>query len=375
MNNKNELRLPALEIVQGRNRTFYSFAVDGKLLSKFSTVSRIRRDGDDLVAGYQRPEVFSHISEIRNYIESKDPLLPNAIVLAFDRRVKFVPTVNSKSAYCRVGTLIIPLVNSGDANGRPGLIVDGQQRAAAIREARVDSFPICVTAFIADDDREQREQFILVNSTKPLPKGLIYELLPTTEMKLPTLLQKRRFPAQLLARLNSDSGSPLRGKIRTPTTPSGIVQDNSILKMLENSLSDGLLYRYRDPESNQSDVESMLQIVKSFWNSASIVCPKAWGLPPAKSRLMHGAGIVSMGYLMDAIGERFRDAKIPHEEQFRHDLLPLVDVCRWTDGYWDFGPGVKRKWNEVQNTPKDIQMLANYLMVQYKALVWSRPQI
>ena len=86
MNNKNELRLPALEIVQGRNRTFYSFAVDGKLLSKFSTVSRIRRDGDDLVAGYQRPEVFSHISEIRNYIESKDPLLPNAIVLAFDRR-------------------------------------------------------------------------------------------------------------------------------------------------------------------------------------------------------------------------------------------------------------------------------------------------
>jgi hypothetical protein len=54
-------------------------------------------------------------------------------------------------------------------------------------------------------------------------------------------------------------------------------------------------------------------------------------------------------------------------------LLPLVEVCRWTDGYWDFGPGVQRKWNEVQNTPKDIQMLANYLMVQYKALVWSRP--
>ena len=54
---------------------------------------------------------------------------------------------------------------------KPGLIVDGQQRAAAIREARIDSFPICATAFIANDDREQREQFILVNSTKPLPKG------------------------------------------------------------------------------------------------------------------------------------------------------------------------------------------------------------
>jgi DGQHR domain-containing protein len=374
MTGMNELKLPALEIVQGRNRTFYSFAVDGKQLSKFATVSRIRRDGDDLVAGYQRPEVFSHISEIRNYIESKDPLLPNAIVLAFDRRVKFVPAGGGLSSFSRWGTLIIPLINGDDPKGKPGLIVDGQQRAAAIREARIESFPICATAFIASDDKEQREQFILVNSTKPLPKGLIYELLPTTEMKLPTILERRRFPAQLLSRLNSDSGSPLKGKIKTPTTPSGVVQDNSILKMLENSLSDGLLYRFRDSATNNPDVESMLGIVKSFWSAAASVFPKAWGLPPARSRLMHGAGIVAMGYLMDAIGERIRDLGAPHEEHFRQDLLPLVEVCRWTDGYWDFGPGVKRKWNEVQNTPKDIQMLTNYLMVQYKALVWSRPQ-
>jgi DGQHR domain-containing protein len=349
--NLTELKLPALEIVQGHNRTFYSFAVDGKLLSKFATVSRIRRDGDDLVAGYQRPEVFSHISEIRNYIESKDPLLPNAIVLAFDQRVRFIAAEGGDSSYSRWGTLIIPLSNS-DETSKPGLIVDGQQRAAAIREARIDSFPICATAFIANDDREQREQFILVNSTKPLPKGLIYELLPTTEMKLPVLLQRRRFPAQLLARLNSDSESPLKGKIRTPTTPAGVVQDNSILKMLENSLSDGLLYRFRDLATNEPDTESMLQVVKSFWEAAASVFPKAWGLPPARSRLMHGAGIVAMGYLMDAIGERFRDVGSPQEEHFRQDLLPLVEVCRWTDGYWDFGPGVQRKWNEVQNTKR-----------------------
>jgi DGQHR domain-containing protein len=374
MKNRAELKLPALEIVQGRNRTFYSFAVDGKLLPKFATVSRIRRDGDDLVAGYQRPEVFSHISEIRNYIESKDPLLPNAIVLAFDHRVKFVPGSVGASSYSRWGTLVIPLTESDEMTSKPGLIVDGQQRAAAIREARVESFPICATAFIAEDDREQREQFILVNSTKPLPKGLIYELLPTTEMKLPTLLQRRRFPAQLLSRLNSDGESPLKGKIRTPTTPSGIVQDNSLLRMLENSLSDGVLYRYRDNATNDPDEESMLKVLKAFWKAAATVFPKAWGLPPAKSRLMHGAGIIAMGYLMDAIGERLRDGGTPEEDHFRQDLLPLVDVCRWTDGYWNFGPGVQRKWNEVQNTPKDIQMLSNYLMVQYKNLVWSRPQ-
>ena len=31
-----------------------------------------------------------------------------------------------------------------------------------------------------------------------------------------------------------------------------------------------------------------------------------------------------------------------------------------------------RKWNEIQNTHKDIQLLANYLLVQYKARVWNK---
>ena len=194
-------------------------------------------------------------------------------------------------------------------------------------------------------------------------------------MKLPALLQRRRFPAQLLARFNADERSPLCGKIRTPTTPGGVVQDNSILKMLENSLSDGVLYRFRDPGTNDSDSEAMLKVLNAFWSAAEKVFPKAWGLPPTRSRLMHGAGIVSMGFLMDAIAERHRDVALPVVARFQEDLEPLREVCRWTDGYWDFGPGVKRKWNEVQNTPKDIQMLANYLMVQYKALVWSRPNI
>src|SRR5438067_8938280 len=37
----------------------------------------------------------------------------------------------------------------------------------------------------------------------------------------------------------------LKGKIRTPTTPDGVIQDNSILKMLENSLSDGVFEQDR----------------------------------------------------------------------------------------------------------------------------------
>jgi hypothetical protein len=50
---------------------------------------------------------------------------------------------------------------------------------------------------------------------------------------------------------------------------------------------------------------------------------------------------------MDAIADRHRAAGVPTRAQFRADLEPLREVCRWTDGYWEFGPGVQRKWNEV----------------------------
>ena len=170
--------------------------------------------------------------------------------------------------------------------------------------------------FIAGDSTEQTEQFILVNSTKPLPKGLIYELLPTTGGRLPTPLERRRFPAQLLARLNIDEDSPLQGMIHTPTVPDGIIKDNSVLRMLEHSLSDGVLYRFKTRGSNDGDEESMLEILNAFWSTVAEVFPDAWGISPKRSRLMHGAGIVSLGFVMDAIADRYRK-KNPGAKEFR----------------------------------------------------------
>jgi hypothetical protein len=31
------------------------------------------------------------------------------------------------------------------------------------------------------------------------------------------------------------------------------------------------------------------------------------------------------------------------------------------------------EWNDLQNTPRDIQLLTNHLLSEYKARVWSRP--
>lgn len=401
------IEVPAIAIRQSETRELYAFAVDGKRLHDFAQVSRLGRDKGERIAGYQRPEVISHIAEIRNYIESEEPMLPNAIVVAFNSRVHFKPLsglqVDKEPTH---GHLIIP--TDTDADGaKAGWIVDGQQRAAAIRDARLDKFPVFVTGFITDSVAEQREQFILVNSTKPLPKGLIYELLPATDAQLSTHLQRRRFPAYLLDRLNYDSRSPLHLAIQTPTNPfldlkvlsrrgfnslpqakldrrtesdskaslvkiQGFIKDNSILRMLENSLHDGALYRCRLQANGEADTERMLELLFNFWGAVGRVFNEAWGQPPTRSRLTHGVGIVSMGYLMDAIADRYRANGIASIQQFEADLEPLKEYCSWTDGYWNFGSGNQRKWNEVQNTTKDIQLVANYLLVQYKRLVWSK---
>ena len=116
----------------------------------------------------------------------------------------------------------------------------------------------------------------------------------------------------------------------------------------------------------------MLNVLSNFWTAVSSVFKEAWDLPPRGSRLVHGAGIVSLGFVMDAIAERHKRVGIPTKDQFTVDLLPLQEVCSWTRGYWVFGPSQQVKWNEIQNTTRDINTLTNYLLWQYKNLVWSQ---
>ena len=356
-----ELRVPALRLAQGPSREIYSFGIDGKLLHRFAAVSRVGRDDDAAIRGYQRPEVLAHINAIRAYIESETPMIPNGIVVAFDTRVRFEPGARrTTDAGCQTGTLFIPL----DEEERPGWIVDGQQRAAAIRDANVERFPIFVNAFITEEVAEQRAQFILVNSTKPLPKGLIHELLPSTEAPLPLALHKRRLPALLLERLNYDHDSPLRSRIRTPTSGGGTIKDNSILRMLENSISDGALYTYRFTDHGRPDVDGMLVILKDFWKAVSVVFADAWDKPPRQSRLTHGLGILSLGFLMDAIAEQF-DVIEPDSSDFETHLRLIAPLCAWTGGSWKFGP-YQRRWNDLQNTPRDVQVVADHLLSSYR---------
>jgi len=351
------MRLPCLRVAQG-DRTLYSFAVDGKRLDSFAAVARVGRGEDTQLRGYQRPEVLKHVRGIQRYLEKPGALLPNAIVVAFDDRVRFEPSSAPASdvEYSSVGTLVVPVDESATDEDKPGWIVDGQQRTAAIRDARIDEFPVCVVSFLAPES-EQRAQFILVNNTRPLPKGLIYELLPVTHTELPLPLMRRRLAAEVLYRLNTDHDSPFVGRIATTTHPTGYIKDNAVLRMVENSIHNGALYQYRYADTGEGDVASMLSHLKLYWWTVTEQYREAWELPPRQSRLTHGVGIAALGYVMDELTEG-------------HELRSLASACQrvpslgslpWTEGDWALSTGV-RKWNSLQNTPNDIRLLAHHLI-------------
>jgi len=368
-----ELSLPALAIRQSSERTLYSFAVDGKKLSSLAAVSRVERTEHQELAGYQRAESVGHIKTIRQYLETDDAILPNALVVAFDSRVRFVASGPPDASGAELGRLVIPFEYGQAEHDKPGWIVDGQQRSAAIRDADVETFPVYVTAFITDSVAEQRSQFILVNSAKPLPKGLIHELLPATPVgDLPVALLKRRYPAVLLDRLNYDADSPLRRRIRTPTTAEGIIKDNSVLKMLIMSIEDGALYQWFDTDTGAGDTEAMLTLLKAFWHAVRETFPDAWDVSPRRSRLVHGVGIIALGCVMDEISYELRDEGIPSARRFEEHLRLVADDCAWTDGAWKLGARDTRRWNELQNTPRDIKALTDHLVRLYRVRVRER---
>lgn len=361
MADRYEIKVPALQVKQGE-RYIYCFAVDGKRLLDFTAVSRVKRSDDGQLDGYQRPEVMNHIRAIRRYIESPEAMLPNAVVLAFDARVRFVPARRrSPVEYSTLGELVIPVDETLPESEKPALLVDGQQRAAAIRDADVAEFPVAAVAFIASDADEQRSQFILVNNTKPLPKGLIHELLPDSSGYLPPKYARRKLPALVMTRLNVDSDSPFRGAIATPTSPDGYIKDNSVLKMIENSLYDGALYQYRDPEDGSGDIEQMVLHLKIYWSLVESMWPIEWKLIPRKSRLTHGVGIQAMGYVMDALTEGY-DAEVLPTVGLENNLEKLYEISAWSIGTWNLAKDDQRRWNGLQNTPNDIKLLTNLLL-------------
>jgi len=97
-----------------------------------------------------------------------------------------------------------------------------------------------------------------------------------------------------------------------------------------------------------------------FWAVRAAFPDATWDRhTPKTSRLVHGAGIVAMGHVMDLL---YQVEGADTCDGFRRGLASLVDRTAWTAGEWDFGGGDVRHWRAIQNNPRDIAVLSQHLI-------------
>lgn len=362
---RSKLTVRALRTDQSKGISVFAFFMPGARITEVADITRVAREDDDSLKGFQRPEIRNHVRSIIQYLNQSRVLFPNAIILAMSPDVRFVrsrgPSPGNLEKGVDSGTLSIPVRPEGD---RVAWIVDGQQRSLALAESNRPKLPVPVIGFISDDLAEQREQFILVNKARPLPTRLINELLPETGgVVLPRDLAARKIPSELCNLLHRDKKSPfhkLVKRLSEPDSDTAVITDTALVKMIKNSINNplGALAPYKSVGDDAADIPSMYKTLCAYWSAVRDVFKDAWGLPPTQSRLMHSAGIEAMGVLMDRVYARH--AGKPDEYQaIRQDLERMARHCKWTEGEWEImGLG----WNEIQNTPKHIRSLSDALV-------------
>ncbi len=371
-NPPDEIVVRALHTTQGAGLDVYSFFIRGSDIVRVANISRISRDENKLLKGFQRPEIKSHVKGIVDYLNQGNVLFPNAIILSLSPEVRFAASRGTRptgdEGVAHSGTLTIPIY---DDDRRIAWIVDGQQRSLALSQALHKDIAVPVVAFVSDNLEVQREQFILVNKAKPLPTRLINELLPETRsLLLPRELSARRIPAEICGHLDQDPASPFYNLIKRPSDTGrehkAVITDTAVIRMIKNSMNNplGALSAYRTSKSGRDgmDIKSMYALLMTYWTAVKNVFPDAWGKDPRQSRLMHSAGIEAMGVLMDRIYARIdpgSDLRVMERE-----LKRIAPHCHWTDGTWE---PLGIAWNEIENTHRDIRKLQTVLVNIYSS--------
>lgn len=358
----------ALRLNQHSSVPIYVFGIDGKLIQNVASISLAQRNKSGDLSGYQRGRAEKHIKEILDYLSTPDAILPNAIVIAFTKAVTFAALPDfPPSDWGRFGRLTIPMPSNA-SESRVGWIVDGQQRVAALSKMdRSKHFPVVVVAFQTESDVLQRNQFVLVNKTKPLPKTLLNEILPRVDGPLPPTLRRQQTAASVLIELRYDANSPFYNRVKGLGVDGENVNisQNALIAVIQNSMrSRGVLFDEYEPAFKRDSYKRMAAVLSVFFEGVRRTWPEAWEGSPATSRLVHGTGIVAMGHLMDKVMREvdFRSAKA--ESAVHNRLMRLEGRCAWTAGRW---PTLGCRWNELENTGKDKGLLTDYLLREYNA--------
>jgi DGQHR domain-containing protein len=313
----------------GRDEYRYQFGCDGRLIRLIARIDRL----DALASsGNQRDEIKKHVTEIRAGLESGNQV-PNSVIVVLNDEMVSEVSAGDSGAEIPESHIVIRPVNPDDAfttvahpihgessdfyaqklrtveisfpfrsaafdHEKSVLLVDGQQRTAALDLADVEKCPqviLSVNAIRATDD-EAKDIFQVANSTVKINADFKRALLATMDDAPGYLKRERNFALAVKSLAVEDPESPFyqivayQG-IKYAKGQKPPVAYNSLFAVVRSFAEGSLQELLTDHETLAEVVKRAYSIIKKAW-------PSHWGKSPKENRLMHGAGIRSLGDLI-----------------------------------------------------------------------------
>ena len=371
----------------------FQFSVEGRLIRSIARVDRL-----DALAGtgQQRKEIEAHVRRIAEGVRSGTQI-PNPVLLVLlDERTYFAENEADEDDEDLPGSFIRirplePLQEILDPRGNPiqrirmveldfpyrraafddeksVLLVDGQQRTAALSLVPLDDLPhidLGVNVVISTEEDAKRV-FQVANETVKISTDFSRALLASMA-EAPGYLRSERIKAESCRLLSlSDTESPFHGIVRYPGSrpDRSLVAYNSLFNVV-NTIASGL------PDDYVNTAESLAEIVKKVFLAIRDTWPDAWAVRPQDSRLMHGAGLRAMSGVallkLQAYLTSGADLNYPGTwTDLRASLARMKPRVVWTDAEAAEGSSIAKKiWREQisasQNTSQDIKSLTEFL--------------
>ena len=392
VNSSQTLRLTAIESQTESGDSRYQFSMEGRLVRGLARIDRL----DSLAGtGNQRDEIKSHVLRIRDGI-SAGTQVPNPVLLVLlegttqildvgqsvpdDLPQSFVvirpveefqPVLNERDAVVqrsRIVEISFPWRKAAFDEEKSILLVDGQQRTAALSLISVERVPfidIGVSAVSASEE-EAKRVFQVANDSIKISTDFSKALLASME-SAPGYLKNEQITAEAVRILSlDDTDSPFHGIVRYPGSrgSGAVVVYNSLFGIVTS-------FRKELPDDLTDTAVKLANIVGDAFNVVRDVWSDSWGLRPADSKLMHGAGLRAVTQvLIDKLtlyltsGIELDDPDI--EVRLKQSLNRLATRVVWTDTASAAGTATQKKnWREQisgkQNTNQDILALSQFL--------------
>jgi DGQHR domain-containing protein len=394
------LVLTAVESRIAEDRSRFQLTCNGRLIRSLARIDRL-----DAIqgTGQQRAEIKAHVTRIARSVAEGTPI-PNPVLLVLLEEKTFFedgdddddsaegapesfavirplqewlevedPTTSAieTAQRMRLVEIDMPFRHAAFDQEKCALLVDGQQRTAALAMVPIEERPIVdisVSLMVANQD-SAANVFTVANTTVKIATDFSRALLATMSDAPDYLKDEQTIAAACRILALADESSPFHDIVKYPGIkgkPTHVVAYNTLFHVVD----------VFDRQAIAEGPESLAELVKRAFTPVAATWREAWGVKVTnEARLMHGASLRALATLLiSKLLEKRGDQELFSEnvwEEVDASVQRLAPRLAWTTadafaGTVTAKDNFEKRIQPTQNTSQDIQKLSKFLLTQSK---------